>query len=89
MERNLNRIGIGRCTRNLSIYSINNSFLKIAVLCLCITNTVKLYYFSFDLYLANETSDKFDPVDIFVPYDLRNNLICYMTLFGHSDILYP
>ena len=38
---------------------------------------------------ANETSDKFGPVDICVPYpyDLRNNLICYSTLFMHFEIL--
>ena len=43
----------------------------------------------FDLYLANETSDKFHPVDILVPYDLRNTLICNTTLFVHFDILMP
>ena len=31
-------------------------------------------------YLLNETSDKYIPVDICVPYDLRNNLICMLLL---------
>ena len=48
--------------------------------------TLDLHYF--DLYLANETSDKYGAVDVFVPYDLRNNLICYMTFFGHSIICF-
>ena len=26
---------------------------------------------------------------MFVPYDLGNNLICYLTLFSHSDIFMP
>ena len=45
-----------------------------------------LTYFAF--YLANEISDTFGPVDIFVPYDLiRNNLIYCSTLFMHFEIL--
>ena len=35
------------------------------------------------------SSDKYGPVDIFVPYDLRNSLICYLALFSHSDIFIP
>ena len=35
-------------------------------------------------YLLDETSDKYIPVDIFVPYDLRNNLICMLLLILQS-----
>ena len=41
------------------------------------------------LYFANESSDKFGPVEMFVPYDLRNNLIYCSTLFIHFEILMP
>ena len=34
-------------------------------------------------------TNKYGAVEIFVPYDLRNNLIYYMTLFSHSDIFIP
>ena len=43
----------------------------------------------FVLYLANEISDKCGPVDDFVPYDPRNNLIYCSTLFMHFEICMP
>ena len=41
------------------------------------------------LYLANETCDKFHVIDFFVPYVLRNSLICILAIFVHFDILMP
>ena len=40
----------------------------------------------FALYRANETSDELCPIYCFVPYDLRNNLICRLTRH-HSRIV--
>ena len=63
--------------------------MELPLILLFLTNIKDIILTYLDLYLANETSDEYGPVDIFVPYNLRNNLICYLTLFSNSDIFMP